>query len=97
MDFIPGEAKTFELLARGLSNMEIAREQATSYHTVRAHVRNIFSKLNVSNRVDGEVAAEDARRWLLTETAQFFADSSTRDFSFLVMADAFVADDESVT
>jgi hypothetical protein len=51
---------------------------------------------NVSNRIDaGEVPVEDARQWLLTETAQFFAESSTRDFSFLVMADVFVADDRS--
>ena len=52
---------------------------------------------NVSNPIDtGEVSAEEARQWLLTETAQFFLETLGRDFSFLVMADLFVADERAV-
>lgn len=46
------EAKVFVLMAKGLSNQEIAQAIPSSYHTIRAHVRNIFTKLNVSSRVE---------------------------------------------
>lgn len=59
-------------------------------------VAYLLTQGNVSNRIDArEVSVDDARQWLITETAQFFAESSTRDFSFLVMADVFVANDRS--
>lgn len=52
---------------------------------------------NVSGPIDAqEVAVEDARQWLVDETAPFFLESSRRDFSFLVMADLFVAEGGSV-
>ena len=46
------EAGVFVLMARGLGNKEIARDLKVSEFTARAHVRNIFSKLKVSNRVE---------------------------------------------
>lgn len=46
------ESKIFEAMARGLENKEIATELKCSYHTVRTHIRNIFVKLSVSNRVE---------------------------------------------
>lgn len=59
-------------------------------------VAYLLTQGNVSNRIDaGEVSVGDARSWLNTETAPFFAEASTREFSFLVMADVFVTDDRS--
>ncbi len=52
----PCESKTLELMAQGMSNMQIAKARETSYHTVRAHFRKIFTKLNVSNRVEAVTA-----------------------------------------
>jgi DNA-binding CsgD family transcriptional regulator len=46
------EARVFALMARGLSNKEIAQKLDISYHTTRSHLRNIFRTLNVSNRAE---------------------------------------------
>ena len=40
------------LVARGLTDREIAAELGISYWTVRAHVGNLLGKLSVRNRVD---------------------------------------------
>ena len=50
------------LLAKGLSNERIAEELVISYHTVRAHVRNIYGKLEVHNRQELLERIEDVRR-----------------------------------
>jgi LuxR family maltose regulon positive regulatory protein len=47
------------LLAAGHANPAIARELVVSVNTVKVHVRNIYRKLNVTNRV---AASEIARR-----------------------------------
>ena len=39
-----------ELLSRGLSNQQIADELVLSKHTVRRHVSNILTKLDVPSR-----------------------------------------------
>ncbi len=44
------EIDVFHLLAKGWSNDYIAEELTISYHTVRAHVRSIYAKLDVHNR-----------------------------------------------
>ncbi len=36
---------------RGLSNKAIAKIMNISYHTVKAHLENIYLKLNINNRV----------------------------------------------
>lgn len=55
-------------------------------------VAYLLTQGNVSTPIDAqEVSVEDARRWLLDETAPFFFGSLTRTFSFLVMAELFVA------
>ena len=55
-------------------------------------VAYLLTQGNVSTRIDdGEIAVAEAREWLLRETAPFFVESSQRDFSFMVMADLFVA------
>jgi DNA-binding NarL/FixJ family response regulator len=46
----PREAEVLALLARGLSNQQIADELLLSKHTVRRHVSNIFTKLGVASR-----------------------------------------------
>ena len=44
------ELEVLRLLAEGLSNQDIADTLFLSLHTVKVHVRNIFAKLDVSNR-----------------------------------------------
>lgn len=44
------EKKVAELLCEGLSYQEIADAMFISFHTVKNHVQNIFSKYHVSNR-----------------------------------------------
>src|SRR5260370_37660879 len=45
------ELEVLQLLAQGVSNQEIAQELVIAYDTVKRHVFHIFSKLDVSNRV----------------------------------------------
>lgn len=46
------EADTFSAMAAGLSNREIAKALGISYDTARAHIRNIFEKLDATSRVE---------------------------------------------
>jgi LuxR family maltose regulon positive regulatory protein len=51
------ELRVLSLLAAGNSNPQIAEALVVSVNTVKGHVKNIYRKLNVSNRVQaGEVA-----------------------------------------
>jgi LuxR family maltose regulon positive regulatory protein len=52
------ELTVLRLLAAGLSNREIAEELYVSINTVKAHAKNIYSKLNVNGRMQ---AAQRAR------------------------------------
>ena len=54
------EREVLELIARGMSNSEIARTLVLSPKTVRNHVSNVFSKLQVSDRADAIVRARKA-------------------------------------
>lgn len=51
------ERKVLELLVEGKSNMEIANEIHVSHHTAKSHVCKIFTKLEVSDRVQAAVKA----------------------------------------
>ncbi|MBX9810836.1 MAG: response regulator transcription factor [Burkholderiales bacterium] len=53
----PRERDILELLARGASNKEIARELGLSESTVKIHMQNILRKLNLSSRVQAAVYA----------------------------------------
>ncbi|MCX6223390.1 MAG: helix-turn-helix transcriptional regulator, partial [Bacteroidia bacterium] len=46
------ERKIFSLLKDGRSNKEISEECGISLSTVKSHVNNIYSKLNISSRTD---------------------------------------------
>jgi DNA-binding CsgD family transcriptional regulator len=52
----PREQQITQALARGLSNLEIAREMFLSAHTVRDHLKAIFAKVGVASR--GELVAK---------------------------------------
>ena len=49
-DLTPRERDVLALLVEGLTNMEIAGRLGVSRSTVKVHVSNILSKLNVSSR-----------------------------------------------
>lgn len=51
------EQEILELVATGLKNREVARELLIAESSVRWHVRNIFSKLDVQNRTEAGVKA----------------------------------------
>jgi DNA-binding NarL/FixJ family response regulator len=54
------EREVLELIARGLSNAEIARRLVVSPKTVRNQVSSVFSKLQVSDRAEAIVRARRA-------------------------------------
>jgi DNA-binding NarL/FixJ family response regulator len=54
------ETEVLSLIARGRTNEEIARELVLSLKTVRNHVSNIFSKLQVADRAQVVIRASEA-------------------------------------
>ena len=48
----PREQEILQLLARGLSNAEIAAQLHLSVETVRTHIRHIYRKLQARNRAE---------------------------------------------
>jgi DNA-binding NarL/FixJ family response regulator len=54
------EAEVLTLIAQGSSNTEIAEKLTLSLKTVRNHVSNIFSKLQVADRAQAVIRARDA-------------------------------------
>jgi DNA-binding NarL/FixJ family response regulator len=54
------EREVLDLVARGLTNAEIARRLVVSDKTVRNHVSNVFAKLHVTDRAGAVARARDA-------------------------------------
>ncbi len=53
------EREVLALLARGLSNPEIAQELFIAKSTVRSHVKSIYGKLSVHRRWDAVQRAQE--------------------------------------
>ena len=51
------EVEVLRLMARGLSNVDIARQMVVGEGTVRFHVSNILSKLHLENRTQAVLYA----------------------------------------
>ena len=56
MELTPAEERVCRLVVLGKSNRSIASELGISPNTVRVHLRNVFSKCEVSSR--GELTAK---------------------------------------
>ena len=57
----PREKKTLELIAKGLSNREIAIQMKISVPTVKSHINNLYRKLQVKNRKEAVLRARRYR------------------------------------
>ena len=53
----PRELEVLRLLARGLSNAELAEQLTLSEATIKTHVTRIFTKLQIRDRVQAVVLA----------------------------------------
>jgi DNA-binding NarL/FixJ family response regulator len=51
-DLTEREAEVLELVAQGLTNVQIAQRMNVSENTTKFHLQNIYQKLNVNNRTE---------------------------------------------
>jgi DNA-binding NarL/FixJ family response regulator len=62
----PREAEVLRLLARGLSNDDVAHELVLSVRTVERHVANIYVKIGASGRTARAAATAWAHKHGIT-------------------------------
>jgi LuxR family transcriptional regulator, maltose regulon positive regulatory protein len=55
----PQEQRVLSLLAAGHSNPDMAQALVVSINTIKTHVKSIYRKLNVSNRVEACTTARN--------------------------------------
>ncbi|MEV5606795.1 response regulator transcription factor [Streptomyces sp. NPDC052225] len=65
----PRHRDILALIAEGLSNLDIAEKLSISTHTVKDHVRTIYARLDVDNRIQAARIAWQAERSPLSRTA----------------------------
>lgn len=53
------EQRVLQLLSIGMANKDIAQELIISLNTVKSHIKNIYRKLGVNNRLQANAAARD--------------------------------------
>jgi DNA-binding NarL/FixJ family response regulator len=58
----PREREVLTLLARGMSDREIAQQLTVSLYTVKSHVRSVLQKLQVASRHEAARLAPQERR-----------------------------------
>jgi DNA-binding NarL/FixJ family response regulator len=59
-ELTPRELEVWRLLAKGLSNAEIASQLVVSDATVKTHIARIISKLGVRDRIQAIVLAHES-------------------------------------
>jgi DNA-binding NarL/FixJ family response regulator len=62
MDWLTArEREVLVLVARGLTNREIASALSVTVETIKTHVKRIFTKIGVHDRAQAVIAAYEAR------------------------------------
>jgi ATP/maltotriose-dependent transcriptional regulator MalT len=54
----PREVEVLKLVSSGVSNKDIAKQLVISIYTVKVHISNLFTKLNVSSRTQAAARAQ---------------------------------------
>lgn len=57
----PREAQALAMIAKGMSNPDIAKELGLSVETVKIHVHKAFRRLGVNNRTEAAVLYTQAK------------------------------------